>query len=447
MFKKVIGLIAGFLALMFIVTLCQVKAGTKTTAKELESKVIVYTTYDKEMTDIVKSEFEKSTSINIEVKKFANDTEMVNAIKNKKDTSPDVILGASTNTCEELKKENLLNANKPSWYNDISDDQKDKDGYWYSLFGSPIVMFYNTAVIKADQSPKSFMDLNDKKYANLVVMPKVESTDFKYFLNTVISPYVKENKVDDGFKAISALKFNIKEYKDQGSQVIDAVAKKEGAVGFADLGKVNEAVKKGSTLAVVYGTEKYPVITDGIAIMKNGSNSNAAKLFEEFAAGPKMQYKIAKKFKLNPTNKKALELCGGEVSELKDRTYKIDMNEYNSNINSWVDKWNAIVKEETPVDNKHNNTNAANNNAAVQVNGNNAGQNNEKKPTENAAPAQQNAPAANTPANTTPAPKANNQQPAQQKTAPAKNAGNNASKGNNGGAAAPTPAPVDNKKK
>ena len=28
-----------------------------------------------------------------------------------------------------------------------------------------------------------------------------------------------------------------------------------------------------------------------------------------------------------------------------------------------------------------------------------------------------------------------------------KNAGNNASKGNNGGAAAPTPAPVDNKKK
>ncbi|MDY5911085.1 MAG: extracellular solute-binding protein, partial [Inconstantimicrobium porci] len=326
MFKKVIGLIAGFLALMFVVTLCQLKAETQTTAKELENKVIVYTTYDKEMTDIVKSEFEKSTSINVEIKKFANDTEMVNEIKDKKGTVPDVILGVSTNTCEELKKDNLLEANKPSWYSDVNDNQKDKEGYWYSLFASPIVMFYNTAVIKGEMVPQNLMALSDKKYANLVVMPKVESNDFKYFLNTVIAPYVKDNKVDDGFKALAALKFNIKEYKEPGNQVIDAVAKKEGAVGFADLVKVNEAIKKGSTLAVVYGTEKYPVITEGIAIMKNGSNSNAAKLFEEFAAGPKMQYKIANKFKFNPTNKKALELCGGEVSELKDRTYKIDMN-------------------------------------------------------------------------------------------------------------------------
>lgn len=443
MFKKVIGLIAGFLALMFVVTLCQLKAETQTTAKELENKVIVYTTYDKEMTNIVKSEFEKSTSINVEIKKFANDTEMVNEIKDKKDTVPDVILGVSTNTCEELKKDNLLEANKPSWYSDVNDNQKDKEGYWYSLFASPIVMFYNTAVIKGEMVPQNLMALSDKKYANLVVMPKVESNDFKYFLNTVIAPYVKDNKVDDGFKALAALKFNIKEYKEPGNQVIDAVAKKEGAVGFADLVKVNEAIKKGSTLAVVYGTEKYPVITEGIAIMKNGSNSNAAKLFEEFAAGPKMQYKIANKFKFNPTNKKALELCGGEVSELKDRTYKIDMNEYNSNINSWIDKWNAIVKEEAPVDNKHNNANVAgtavNNNAAVQTNGNNAAQNSEKKPAENAAPEQHNAPAANT----TAAPKDDNQQ----KTVPAKSAGNNASKKNNGGAGALTPTPADHKNK
>ena len=178
---------------MFVVTLCQLKAETQTTAKELENKVIVYTTYDKEMTDIVKSELEKSTSINVEIKKFANDTDMGNEIQDKKDRVPDVILGGATNTCEELKKDNLLEANKPSWYSDVNDNQKDKEGYWYSLFASPIVMFYNTAVIKGEMVPQNLMALSDKKYANLVVMPKVESNDFKYFLYTVIATYVKDN--------------------------------------------------------------------------------------------------------------------------------------------------------------------------------------------------------------------------------------------------------------
>lgn len=403
MFKKVMGLIAGFLVLMFFVTLFQVKAGTKTTAKELEDKVIVYTTYDKEVTDIIKTEFEKSTSINVEITKFSSDDDMVNALKTKKDVVPDVILGASTETYETLKKDNLLDSNKPSWYYDVSEDQKDKNGYWYSLFGSPIVMFYNTSMVKAEEVPQNILALSDKKYANLLVMPNVDSMDFKYFLNTAIAPYVKDNKVDDGFKAISALKFNIKSYKTPGDAVIQAVSKKEGAIGFAELSKVNDTIKKGSTLAVVYGSEKYPMIADGIAIVKDCADINAAKLFEEFAAGPKMQYKIAQKFKMNPTNSKALDLCGGIVSELKDRTYEIDTNSFNTNISSWIAKWNAITKEETPVDNKNkeNGEGVNSNNAAVQVNGSNTDTNNtttqnndnnaEKQPASNATtPAKQN---------------------------------------------------------
>lgn len=373
--KKIIAIILSFLLTLIIITGIQVKSKPNVQAQTLEDKVVVYTTYSDEISKYIKEEFKNKTNTEVEMKSFKDETEMKQQLDNEKNNPvADVILGGSDLLYTSLAKDGYLQTNTPSWYSDINEEKRDKDGYWYGINQSPIVMFYNNEALKQEDVPVNLFVLGDVKYKNQIELSNVNSVEFKYILNTLIYDYYKNNKLEDGFKALATIKANVNSYKDTEDEIIKSVGAKEAAIGFASLSKVNLAIKNGSKLTVAHIGNKYPTTINCIGIISKAKNINAAKLFEEFIAGPKVQLQLSDKFDFIPVNNKSLDLSIDWMKGIKDSTYKIDQTTFNKNISSWIDGWNNAVVETPALDNDKNNANQP----STTVNANNSNNNGNK---------------------------------------------------------------------
>ena len=96
----------------------------------------------------------------------------IEAIKANKDNkgpqAPDVIdVGLSFGP--QAKAEGLIQPYKVATWDEIPDSAKDAEGYWYGDYYGVLAMGVNTDLVP--EAPKSFADLKDPKFANMVAMP------------------------------------------------------------------------------------------------------------------------------------------------------------------------------------------------------------------------------------------------------------------------------------
>jgi len=96
----------------------------------------------------------------------------IEAIKANKDNmgpqAPDVIdVGLSFGPA--AKKDGLIQPYKVATWKDIPKSAKDDEGYWYGDYYGVLAMGVNKDLVA--EAPKSFADLKDPKFANMVAMP------------------------------------------------------------------------------------------------------------------------------------------------------------------------------------------------------------------------------------------------------------------------------------
>ena len=309
----------------------------------LEGTVVVTSKYPDEVNSYIAEEFKKETGISVkyEVKDEIKEDDF-------KNSNTDIILGGNRELYKKMASDNILKGYKTSWYSDVDDNYRDKDGYWYSVFRNPMVVAYNKANLAANLVPKSLADLKNGNLANKLLMVNSNNDYTKYFISATASYLSKEANNDDnmGSAFLQGVKLNVATFFNNYEELFTALDTKETPIGILPLDVLNKKIKDNANITRIDFEEGVPVITECAGILKSAPNPNASELFMEFVAGPKIQLELAQKFNIMPTLPVAIKYSPDWIKNFK--TLDIENNVVLENEDKWVQFFNGVVKPEVP---------------------------------------------------------------------------------------------------
>jgi len=322
-----------------------VAAPAVTFANALEEKVVVYSTHGESMLEMVADAFQKETGVKVDYINLKG--ALADRVRAEKaNPQSDVMYGAPSSVYLELKEEGLFEGFTPSWGNKISPLFKDNDSTWYGTIQTPVMMFYNTEMLSAQDAPKDWYDLTKAQYQNNLVFRSALSSSARATYAALLQQFEKKNEMNEGWQFMKELDANTKQYFGSGSLLFQAVGRKEAAVSFMVLNSIiDNKINNKMPLAVIDAESGSPVITDGIALIKGAQHPNAAKAFIEFAGSAKVQAMLAQKFNRLPTHPDALADSPEWMTETTFKVMDVDWADLAEKQSGWIQKWDAEIKD------------------------------------------------------------------------------------------------------
>ncbi len=314
-------------------------------ANTLEDKVVVYSTHGESMLEMVADAYQEETGVKVD---FINlKGALADRIRAEKaNPQSDVMYGAPSSVYLELKTEGLFEPFTPSWGNKINPLFKDKDSTWYGTIQTPVMMFYNTEMLSAEDAPKDWSDLVKPQYKDNLVFRSALSSSARATYGSLLQQFEKKNELDNGWQFMKKLDANTKQYFGSGSMLFQAIGRKEAAISFMVLNSIiDNKIQNKMPLAVIDAESGSPVITDGIAMINGAKHPNAAKAFIEFAGSAKVQAMLAQKFNRLPTHPDALADSPEWMAETTFKVMDVDWADLAEKQSSWIQKWDAEIKD------------------------------------------------------------------------------------------------------
>ena len=314
-------------------------------AADLEDKVVVYSTHSESLLELVSDAFTKETGVKVD---FINlKGELADRVRAEKaNPQSDVMYGAPSSVFQELKGEGLFEAYSPSWADRIDPLFKDSEAYWFGTIETPVVMFYNSEMITADEAPKDWSDMALPRYKNMLVFRNALSSSARATYTSLLQQYERKNDLEAGWKFLKALDANTKRYYGSGSLQFQAVGRKEAAISFAVLNSViDNKIKNKMPLEIIDAASGSPVITDGIALIKNARHPNAGKAFLDFAGSAKVQAMLANQFNRLPTHPEAIASSPKWMGEIKFKVMDVDWGALAAKQSEWMQHWDMEIKD------------------------------------------------------------------------------------------------------
>lgn len=331
--------------LVLMAALFTIVAAAPAMAADLEDKVVVYSTHGESMLELVADAFEKETGVKVD---FINlKGELADRVRAEKaNPQSDVMYGAPSSVFQELKAEDLFDQFSPTWADKIDPLFKDAEGYWIGTIQTPVLMFYNSEMISAEDAPKDWKDLADPKYKDMLVFRNALSSSARATYTSLLQQYEKKGDLDAGWEYLKAVDANTKRYYGSGSLQFQAVGRKEAAISFAVLNSViDNKIKNQMPLEIIDAESGSPVITDGIAVIKNAKHPNAGRAFVEFAGSAKVQAMLANEFNRLPTHPDAIADSPAWMGEITFKVMDVDWGDLASKQSEWMQHWDLEIKD------------------------------------------------------------------------------------------------------
>jgi iron(III) transport system substrate-binding protein len=313
-------------------------------APKLEEKIVIYSTHGEDLLELVATEFTKETGVAVDYINLKGElSERVAAEKNN--PQADVMFGGASNLFMDLQAQDAFEPYQTSWDASIDPLFKDADHYWYGTIQTPVVLFYNTELVKSEDLPKDWSDLADPKYANQLVFRNALSSSARVMYSALLQQFEQNATLDEGWAFMKAMDQNTKQYFDSGSLMMQAIGRKEASISFSVLNDImDNKINNNLPIEIVDLESGSPVITDGIAIIKNAPHPEAAKAFVEFAGSAKVQSLLANAFNRMPTHPDALEGAPAWMSEIKFKVMDVDWTDLAAKQSEWMQKWDTEIK-------------------------------------------------------------------------------------------------------
>ncbi|BHH86127.1 extracellular solute-binding protein [Desulforhopalus sp. 52FAK] len=314
-------------------------------ANTLEDKVVVYSTHGESMLEMVADAYQEETGVKVD---FINlKGALADRVRAEKaNPQSDVMYGAPSSVYLELKAEGLFESFTPSWGDKISPLFKDKDSTWYGTIQTPVMLFYNTEMLSAEDAPKDWSDLVKPQYKDNMVFRSALSSSARATYASLLQQFEKKNDLDSGWQFMTELDGNTKQYFGSGSMLFQAVGRQEAAISFMVLNSIiDNKINNKMPLAVINAESGSPVITDGIALIQGAKHPNAAKAFIEFAGSAKIQAMLAQKFNRLPTHPDALSQSPEWMTETTFKVMDVDWANLSAKQSGWIQKWDAEIKD------------------------------------------------------------------------------------------------------
>lgn len=334
-------LLLGCISILFTLNIVSCGSYDKTT--HLEEEILVYTTYSEDIMEFISKTFTEETGINIEYEIVQTDLE--ESIANNPEV--DFILGGDIATYEDLSQQQKLKSYKTSWFDEMNESDRQENGDWYAVAKDMILLVYNNQNLLPQNAPKSWAQLSSSTYRDKIVIENTENEYIKVILSSVMYQYNKNNQETLELEYFQDLKNNIAKFTNSKEDLFESLRTKETPIGICTLSDYIKYATEGDSMVIVKPEEGILSITQGAAILKNSKNPNAAELFMEFVAGPRIQIELSKNNNVVPTHPEVMKYGADWMKSLADLTpMDIEWEVVQSNKNSWISIFNSLEKEE-----------------------------------------------------------------------------------------------------
>ena len=302
-----------------------------------QQRVSIYTAHTANIVEKLIPEFEKATGIKADVVK-AGSGDIINRVRAESaNPKADVIWSIGAELLEA--NTDLLQAYTPKEAAMIADQFK-TTGPWLPYTGILNVFVVNTKKLKPEEYPKTWMDLAQPRFKNLVSFADAEKSGSAYMqLNTFLTIYSDKQPGWDKFKEV---------YKNMNVSASSGAVPRfvndgEAVVGITLEDNAYLYLKGGGPVAIIYPEDGTSVIADGMALVKGAPNADAGKAFIDWALSAATQKMAVQELGRRPIRKDTPPL--GALKPLGEiKLVKYDIKNAADKRKEYMDKWQALVQ-------------------------------------------------------------------------------------------------------
>lgn len=322
--------------------------GETTAAEDLEEKVVVYSPHGSDILGDFKQRFEEEYGIKMEFLDMGSQ-EILDRIRSEKNnTQADVWWGAPQVNFDQAKDEGLLAEYKPSYADALDEMYHDEDWMWSGTSMTPEVIMYNNKEISEEEAPKDWDDLIDPKWQDELIIryPLASGTMRTIYSAMIYRTYKDTEDPQEGYEWLEKLDNNTKEYSANPELMYNQLAKGVGSLTVWNMpDAVMLAEEKGYPFGYVLPESGTPVLTEGIAIVKDAPHPKAAEAFYEFVNTPEAAKLLAEKYYRIPTREDVTDLPEWITEAEEDiKPMEIDWALFQEKSDEWMDHWDNQIK-------------------------------------------------------------------------------------------------------
>jgi iron(III) transport system substrate-binding protein len=302
-----------------------------------QQRVSVYTAHVGNIVERLIPEFEKATGIKADVVK-AGSGDIINRVRAEAaNPKADVIWSIGAELLEA--NPDLLEAYQPKDYAMIADAFK-STGAWLPYTGIVNVFVVNTKKLKPEEYPKTWADLAQPRFKNLISAADAERSGSAYMqLNTFLTIYGDDAAGWAKFKTV----FDNISISASSGAVSRFVNDGEAVVGITLEDNAYSYLKGGGPVAIIYPADGTSALADGMALVKRGPNPTAGKAFLDWAMTAATQELVVQELGRRPIRRDAKPMAALKPLE-EIKLVKYDIQKAAGKRKEYIDKWQALMQ-------------------------------------------------------------------------------------------------------
>ncbi|OGO82236.1 MAG: hypothetical protein A2Y21_02975 [Clostridiales bacterium GWC2_40_7] len=296
-----------------------------------EKTVTVYTSVDRNFSELVFKDFEAKTGIKVLAgydTEASKTTGMVNKlVEEAKNPRADVFWNGEFSQTIMLKEKDVLTPYKSKSADSIPDKYKDREGYWTAFGGRARCILVNTDLLKAEDFPSSYSDfLNEKYPADKIAMA------YPLFGTTAthaaaLYAFWGDKKAEDFFRKLYERGIRI---VDGNGVVRDLVVDGQMIFGITDTDDALGAVEKGAKVSIIFpdqgeGQDGTLIVPNTVAMVKKRQQNDNAKVFIDYLLSEETEkYLVEIGWIQAPVRDLAVKAAGVDLGGIKTLDVTLD---------------------------------------------------------------------------------------------------------------------------
>ncbi|HRH46205.1 MAG TPA: extracellular solute-binding protein [Pyrinomonadaceae bacterium] len=266
-------------------------------AAKTETEVTIYVSTDRVFSEPILRDYEKRNGVKVNVVYDTEETKSTGLanklLAEKNRPQADVFWSNEPVRTLVLKKNDVLAPYKSPAADGIPANFKDANGFWTGFSARSRVIVYNTNLVKAEDAPKSVLDLTDPKWKGQLAIadPRFGSTAFHV---AALYTELGDEKADEFFRQLKANEVKI---VPSNSVVRDMVARGEVKIGLTDSDDVNVALENKQPVAMVFPDRDgigVPIMPNMLSLIKNAPHPEAGKRLIDYLLSAEVEGALAK---------------------------------------------------------------------------------------------------------------------------------------------------------
>ncbi|HEX8707316.1 MAG TPA: extracellular solute-binding protein [Pyrinomonadaceae bacterium] len=277
---------AAFLLLLSLLfsTACQ-SSGTRA-----RRRLLIYTPHGQDMLrDFINRYKQAEPDVDVQFQDMGAQEVLARLRVERNRPQADLWWGAAHTTYQTAAEENLLAPYRPSWADKVPESSRDPQDRWYGTYETPEVIVYNTELVRAEDAPRDWDEVLDPKWRDKVLIRNpIPSDSMRAIFGAMIWRFSQgSNSPQAGYDWLRRLDANVHEYTADPTLLMQKLERGEGVISLWNMPDIwLYRDKKNFHLAYVIPRSGTPVITDGIAVIRNSPNQEEARRFYEFVTTP-----------------------------------------------------------------------------------------------------------------------------------------------------------------